>query len=73
MELASPNGPTAGTTITTTDDHEGAKESFFVVNVVVVVTFRPRSKLRRTAGALAQAVVEAVGAFMLDSTEFRAQ
>jgi hypothetical protein len=36
------------------------------VNVVVVQTFRLRSKLRRTAGALAQAVVKAVGAFMLD-------
>jgi hypothetical protein len=36
------------------------------VNVVVVVTVRLRSKLRRTAGALAQAVVKAVGPFMLD-------
>jgi hypothetical protein len=34
------------------------------VNVVVVVTFRLRSKLRRTAGALAHAVVKTVGAFM---------
>jgi hypothetical protein len=38
------------------------QEGFVAVNVVVVVTFRFRSKLRRTAGALAQAVVKAVGA-----------
>jgi hypothetical protein len=40
-----------------------ALEDLFVVNVVVVVIFRLRSKLRRTAGALAQAVVNAVGSF----------
>jgi hypothetical protein len=38
------------------------------MNVVILVAFRLRSKLRRTAGALAQAVVKAVGAVMLDSS-----